>query len=457
MNNNRNVVPKSPSSSNANTARRLAAGTAVGVTGATAAKNRIENKPSGYGSVSQSNPTRQQIITDPAARRSASQRLANDPRARQNTINQLQTDPAARAAARAATTGVSSTRAQAHTSLNASGVATKTTLPAHTRPVRINHHNRHHRYRYHRPYRTYYWTGRWWYRPYYYGGYVYYEEIPAPVGGEIDELPEDEFEIVVIDGKEYYKYNGAFYVKSDSGFEVVDPYADPELAENEDVQPLDIENSQALKVLDKMSKYTESIKGLYLSTEETHDNISETGERYQLNNTRRIFATKPNMIRTLTNGDGINQQFWYNKNKVTIYSEALKSYSTVDAPDTLPEMVSAMSSKYGLSFPLADIMLSDIYYALSSGVLSAEYVGQHRVANATCDHLAFSQESIDWQLWVEASTTPILRKIQISYKLEPGIPIYTMEVVSWAAISEKSGAYDFVPPKDAVEIEMKPL
>ena len=272
-----------------------------------------------------------------------------------------------------------------------------------------------------------------------------------PYGAELDELPEDECEIVVIEGVTYYLLEGVYYEKTASGYVVSDPYAD------EDAVAMDDANSKAIQVLRKMSEYQETVTNFRLMTDETHDNLIESGERVQLTNTRRLFVSKPDKVRAETQGDGINRQFWYDGKTVSVYSAVLNSFATVDAPNTLPEMVTTMATEYGFSFPLADVLFSDVFYALSSEITTADYVGEHRVGNVLCDHLAFSQDTIDWQIWVEKSDKPIPRKIQISYKLEPGTPVYTVEIHDWSEITEKASAYTFKPPKDSVEIDMEPL
>ena len=47
--------------------------------------------------------------------------------------------------------------------------------------------------------------------------------------------------------------------------------------------------------------------------------------------------------------------------------------------------------------------------------------------------------------------------MQISYKLEPGMPVYTSEFVTWAETDEEPGAFTFHPPEGAEQVEMEPL
>jgi hypothetical protein len=49
----------------------------------------------------------------------------------------------------------------------------------------------------------------------------------------------------------------------------------------------------------------------------------------------------------------------------------------------------------------------------------------------SCHHLAFSQETIDWQIWIEDGPRPVPRKLVITYKTEPGSPQYVARLSGW--------------------------
>ena len=48
-----------------------------------------------------------------------------------------------------------------------------------------------------------------------------------------------------------------------------------------------------------------------------------------------------------------------------------------------------------------------------------------------CHHLAFAQEHVDWQVWIEDGAQPLVRKFVITYKDEPGAPQYTAIFFDW--------------------------
>ena len=60
-------------------------------------------------------------------------------------------------------------------------------------------------------------------------------------------------------------------------------------------------------------------------------------------------------------------------------------------------------------------------------VQSGYLVGARPVNGTACHHLAFSQEAIDWQIWIEDGPMPLPRRLVLTYKDEPGAPQYRAE------------------------------
>jgi hypothetical protein len=48
-----------------------------------------------------------------------------------------------------------------------------------------------------------------------------------------------------------------------------------------------------------------------------------------------------------------------------------------------------------------------------------------------CDHLAFRQAGVDWQIWIEQGDKPVPRKVVITYKELPARPQYTSYLSDW--------------------------
>lgn len=164
----------------------------------------------------------------------------------------------------------------------------------------------------------------------------------------------------------------------------------------------------------------------------------------------RIFATK--------RGDRGNRDFWYEGSNLTIFDRDKKIYASVKAPSTIDKMLDFAIDEYDLAIPLADILFSDPYRVLVENVESGEYVGVHKVGGRPCHHLAFHQELIDWQIWIDEGKIPLPRKVIITYLDSPERPQYEARFSAWD-LSPKftKGFFEFTPPPGAERVDMDVL
>jgi len=88
----------------------------------------------------------------------------------------------------------------------------------------------------------------------------------------------------------------------------------------------------------------------------------------------------------------------------------------------------------------------------SRRVENGRYFGVDSVLGYNCHHLAFTQDNIDWQVWIEDGPLPLIRKFVITHKNEPGEPEFTALIKSWdfsdrIADSDLSSSHRWAPPK----------
>ena len=94
------------------------------------------------------------------------------------------------------------------------------------------------------------------------------------------------------------------------------------------------------------------------------------------------------------------------------------------------------------------------YNILMENVNSGFYVGISIVDGVNCHHLAYRDDEVDWQIWIEDGDKPLPKKFVITTKWLTGAPQYTVSVKSWDLSPKlKDDMFTFVPPKDAKKIE----
>jgi hypothetical protein len=173
--------------------------------------------------------------------------------------------------------------------------------------------------------------------------------------------------------------------------------------------------------------------------------------------TGEIAVHRPDHFRVEHRGDEENLRVVFNGKTITLHDIDADLYAQKDIEADIDTAIDRMFERFGFSVPTADLIYADPYATLTASVDSGFHVGLHRVQGVRCHHLAFSQESIDWQIWIEDGPRPLPRKLLITYKAEPGSPQYAVQLSRWDLRPDISDSYfEFHPPAGAGRIEFLP-
>jgi hypothetical protein len=75
-----------------------------------------------------------------------------------------------------------------------------------------------------------------------------------------------------------------------------------------------------------------------------------------------------------------------------------------------------------------------------------------------CEHLAFRDLDVDWQIWIEVGDKPLPRKYVITSKAVGGAPQYTLRMRDWKTnVTPAADAFSFKPPEGASGVSISVL
>jgi hypothetical protein len=216
--------------------------------------------------------------------------------------------------------------------------------------------------------------------------------------------------------------------------------------------------ARADQELKKMGEFLAKLPHFALEAEETFDELPDGELRRQLTNVRRVAVERPNHVAADATGDTLNRASWYDGKTITVLDKEHNVYATLEAPATIDATLDKVADEYGVVLPLADLLYADPYSVLMAGVTYGRYLGIHQAAGVACHHLAFSQDTIEWQIWIDAGDKPLPRKLVISYVQEPGEPQYTAVIRRWNLESSvPEGLFTFEAPENARKIDAKDM
>jgi hypothetical protein len=214
---------------------------------------------------------------------------------------------------------------------------------------------------------------------------------------------------------------------------------------------------RAGKVLEKMCAYIGSAKNFTFHAEITEDTVLSSGQKLQFARAADVSVRRPNRFQASVNGDEIGQALYYDGKSITLFEKDKNFYGTIDAPPNIDAALDHAIESFSLTAPLSDLLYTNACEIFTENVISGSYVGLHNVHGVKCHHLAFTQDDIDWQVWIEEGKTPFPRKVIITEKRVAGAPQFTALLSKWNVNPElPDSLFIFEVPEGAEKIEFLP-
>ena len=267
-----------------------------------------------------------------------------------------------------------------------------------------------------------YWHyGHYWYAPVWYDDDWRWEYRYPPVGYWYQSLPEDN-DTITVSNVTYYVSDSVYYQEGEKdgedGFVVVPP-------------PGADSASQALAVLQRTCDFLGGLTSFTAVVDATMDRYLETGDKVPVSGLRVIRVQQPDRMAVDLTGTAQDQRMVYADGTLTVVDRRDGRSTSFDLPSRIEDAIPDLQEKRNIQMPFGDLLQRDAFDALSIGVKSAEYVGEVKLGEADCQHAAFSQEDLDWELWVKTGDEPLPMKISVTYKTAPQRPRFTWTCLAW--------------------------
>jgi hypothetical protein len=210
------------------------------------------------------------------------------------------------------------------------------------------------------------------------------------------------------------------------------------------------------ELLQELGQYIDEPEQFRFQAEVEVDEVSPRGQKIQYTSNIEIAVRRPNRLFVSQEGDLQNRSLWFDGDRFILLDRDLNHYLSVDTPNTLDEAIPFLEDR-GVTAPLADFLTGDFYQGAIARVQTGDYLGLHQVRGQLCHHLAFTQDNVDWQIWIEDGYEIVPCKLIVTYKNLPEAPQYTAYFSDWNFSPRlPDRLFKFVVPDGASEIEFLP-
>lgn len=212
-----------------------------------------------------------------------------------------------------------------------------------------------------------------------------------------------------------------------------------------------------VQALQNMGKYLQTLRTFEAQVDLSGERVLQDGQKLLHMATAKVDVQRPNMLRAEMRSARSARDLIYDGKTVVLYLPEQKYYSKAPFTDNLDELGNRLQERYGIELPVADLFLWGTPQAPLGNMTSAMNAGQDVVDGEVCDHYAFRQDNVDWQIWIATGARPLPRKLVITNRADEARP-QSVSLIRWRINPGfNASRFAFTPPQGATEAKFVPL
>ncbi|PLP99567.1 DUF2092 domain-containing protein [Cupriavidus pauculus] len=213
----------------------------------------------------------------------------------------------------------------------------------------------------------------------------------------------------------------------------------------------------AVQALRDMGNYLQTLKQYEVIVDLYGERVLADGQKLLHTATAKVDVQRPNKLRAEMRSVRSARDLMYDGKTAVLYMPEQKYYSTAPFSQDLGSLVDHLRERFGVEIPVADLFLWGTPKAPLDNMTSAMNAGQSIVDNTLCDHYAFRQGDIDWQIWIASGPRPLPRRLVITNRADDARP-QSVSSIRWNLNPRFSATtFTFTPPPGAKAAEFVPL
>lgn len=216
----------------------------------------------------------------------------------------------------------------------------------------------------------------------------------------------------------------------------------------------DNDGERAQQVLQRMSAYLSAAKAFSVTIDVAYDIVQDWGQKIEFGETRRVTVRRPDRLRVeTTDRHGPVSGIVFDGQAITAFDVDEKVYATAAKPGTLDQAIKYFVNDLGMRLPMAGFLTPTLPEDVAAWAETSAYIEEATIGGVRCDHLAFSGEWEDVQLWISQGDKPLLQRVVITYTRAEAQPQFSAQFKEWNFSPKASDSvFAFTPAKGAAKI-----
>jgi hypothetical protein len=225
------------------------------------------------------------------------------------------------------------------------------------------------------------------------------------------------------------------------------------------------EVADAKRIVKAMSDYMAGQKAISFGYDSILEVVTKDHQTIALASSGTVLLRRPDKIRATRSGGFADVEMLFDGKMLTMLGKNAKLYAQMDIPGSVDHLIDELKDKYDRPLPAADLLMTDINGQLMPDVTDIKDLGSGVIGGIECDHFAFRNKEVDWQIWIAQGDHPYpCRYVIKSVKIADG-PQYSIQIRDFKT-GDKVAADDFafqnttnakkIDPKDIPEMDELP-
>lgn len=216
--------------------------------------------------------------------------------------------------------------------------------------------------------------------------------------------------------------------------------------------------AEAKALLKSMSDYMAAQKAISFSYDTNFEVVTKDHQKLMLASSGTMNLSRPDKLRATRSGGFANVEMIFDGKTLTLLSKDAKRYAQVEVPGSLDHLVDELRDKLQKPMPGADLLLANVYDTLMADVVDVKDLGSGVIGGVECDHLAFRNAEVDWQIWIAQGASPYPCRYVITAKDVDQGPEYSVQIRDWKSGGDVAADdFAFANGNGAQQVEAKDL
>jgi len=209
---------------------------------------------------------------------------------------------------------------------------------------------------------------------------------------------------------------------------------------------------EALAELKLAADFLAAQKSLYLEAALGYDVVQANGQKLEFGGSRKITMRRPDRVKAHAESrEGSDATLFFDGRSISIDLAHENAYVSVEKPGSLDAAFDYLAEDLGVPTPLADLLAENFYTDIADRIVAGFIVGESKIGNTECVHVAFSTEDIDVQMWIENSDRPLPKRFVITYRQAEGSPQFWAQLMTWNLKPKTPDSLFAYEPPDGAE------